>query len=132
MPILVEVKTQSNVVTRVGQVLYRGVTPQRIRRTSVLSRSYCTLSPHPHMAAALPLAALIPKNQTLTIIRPDATLKHALEVLYGARITAVPVVDNKRVVGMLDVLDIVAFLAQLNKRNANLVCPFYYCGHRNF
>jgi len=70
------------------------------------------------MAAALPLAALIPQNQTLTVIRPDATLKHALEVLYGARITAVPVVDNKKVIGMLDVLDIVAFLAQLNKKNS--------------
>jgi predicted transcriptional regulator len=73
------------------------------------------------MAEALTLAALIPKNQTLTIIRPDATLKHALEVLYGARITAIPVVDNKKVIGMLDVLDIVAFLAHLNKKSSNLV-----------
>jgi predicted transcriptional regulator len=68
---------------------------------------------------AVTLSALIPKNQNLVVLQYDSNVKHALEVLYGARITAVPVIHNKKLVGMLDVLDLVAFLAQMHKKQSN-------------
>lgn len=70
---------------------------------------------------ALTLSALIPKNQNLVVLHHDSNVKHALEVLYSARITAVPVVQNKKLIGMLDVLDLVAFLARLHKKSSSEV-----------
>lgn len=67
---------------------------------------------------AVTLSALIPKNQNLVVLQYDSNVKHALEVLYSAKITAVPVVQNKKLVGMLDVLDLVAFLARLHKKSS--------------
>jgi CBS domain-containing protein len=62
------------------------------------------------------LASLIPSNQVLVALAPEHSLSHALEVLHAAKITAAPVVKNGKVVGLVDLLDLVAYLAIVAKQ----------------
>jgi hypothetical protein len=61
------------------------------------------------------LASLIPSNQVLVVLAPEHSLSHALEVLHAAKITAAPVVKNGKAVGLVDLLDLVAYLAIVAK-----------------
>jgi hypothetical protein len=65
------------------------------------------------------MSTLVPAGQTLVVLMSDMTVKKAMEVLYAARITSAPVIHAGKLIGTLDMLDLLAFLAFVHRMPAD-------------
>jgi len=60
---------------------------------------------------ATPITAAMTKNPIT--IRPDASVREAVNILYSKRVSALPVVDGDQLVGIVTISDMLGLLNQL-------------------